>query len=235
MKKQLKIFLTGLFLLIPIAVTIYVVVWAAMSIDAMGTAALRALSADAEIPLITTVDDTGQVHVRFGVGLLVVLVLVYVVGLLAKLWVFESLFNALDRLLSRIPGIKTIYESVRDLIQMFGGDSEKMGKVVLYRQPGTDIVLLGIMTNESPAGVAENFQDDRVAVYQPFSYMFGGPTIYVPAENVTEIDMSVDQALKLGATAHLGATTMKKIAASDPTAATDRPESDDRPDPHTVA
>ncbi len=42
-----------------------------------------------------------------------------------------------------------------------------------------------------------------MAVYLPFGYMIGGVTVYVPREHLRELDMPVEQALKLAATAHV--------------------------------
>jgi uncharacterized membrane protein len=191
MKKHLKILLAGALVIVPLTATIWLVVWLGSWVDQLGTGLLRTFWKEADIPL--------------GVGVVIIIAMLYLVGILTRLWLFRGLFAAVDHLLSRLPGVKTIYEPVRDLMKLFGGDASTMGKVVLYRQPGTDLMMLGILTNENPVGVAENTPEARVALYQPFSYMFGGPTIYVPAEHVREIDMPVDQALKLAATAHVGA------------------------------
>jgi len=47
-----------------------------------------------------------------------------------------------------------------------------------------------------------------VAVYLPYAYMFGGPTIYVSPEHVHDVDLSVEQVLKIAATAHVGAEAL---------------------------
>ena len=191
MAKQMQILLAGVVVLVPIAATVWVVMAIADSVDALGNALVRAVNDKLTLPPY--------------VGIAVVLGLVYLVGLLARTWVLAGLLRATDRVLSRLPGIRTIYESVRDLLKLFGGDAGHMGRTVLYRQPGTDAMVLGIMTNEHPLGVDDNVTEHRVAVYQPFAYMFGGPVIYVPIEHVTVIDMPVERALKLCATAHVGA------------------------------
>ncbi|MFP4053575.1 MAG: DUF502 domain-containing protein [Phycisphaerae bacterium] len=211
MKKQLQILLAGALVVVPLAVTAWVIVWAGSSLDALGTSALSALVGDVQIPLLTVEGEDGIARLRPGVGAVVLIVAIYLVGLLAQLWIFKALLEKFEDLLCRLPGIKTIYESIRDLMKLFGGESGKMGKVVLYRQPETDLMILGIMTNDQPAGVAENCTRKRVAIYQPYSYMFGGPTIYVPAEQVQQIDMTVDQALKLATTAHVGARSMADL------------------------
>lgn len=198
LKKQVRILVAGVMLVVPLALTFWILYAIATWIGDLGESILALWWPDADFPT--------------WLGVAVVLGLVYAAGLMARMWGFRTLFAWLDRTLGRIPGVKTIYESIRDLLNLFSGDTEKMGHVVLYRQPGTDLMLLGIMTNDNPVGIAENTSDRRVAVYQPFAYMFGGPVVYVPADHVQRIDMSVDQALKLAATAHVGA----KAGPADP-------------------
>jgi uncharacterized membrane protein len=90
-------------------------------------------------------------------------------------------------------------------MKLFGGEAGRMGRAIRYRPPGAGIDLLGILTNERPAGIADSTAERRVAVYLPYAYMFGGPTIYVSPEHVHDVPLSVDQALKMAATAHVGA------------------------------
>ncbi|MFP4106269.1 MAG: DUF502 domain-containing protein, partial [Phycisphaerae bacterium] len=142
-----------------------------------------------------------------GSGALLILLTVYLTGLLARLWGLRWVFATVERIMSRLPGIKTIYQSVRDILKLFGGEAERMGKAVLYTPPGAGVSLLGIMTNESPSGVADR-QPDKVAIYLPYSYMIGGPTIYVPREHVEIMDMTPEEAMKLSATAHVGAQAL---------------------------
>jgi uncharacterized membrane protein len=208
MNKQMQILLAGVLAIVPIAVTVWVLWWAVAGIGEMGAQLLAAAWPD--------IDSDAVAPYRVLIGLPVILALVYLVGWMTRSWLFGGVFRLTDRILSRLPGIKTIYESVRDLLNLFGGDAEKMGKVVLYRQPQTDTMILGIQTNEHPLGVDDNTTEHRVAVYQPFGYMFGGPVYYVPADQVVEIDMSVDQCLKLCATAHVGAVTRGDKAREKP-------------------
>ena len=60
---------------------------------------------------------------------------------------------------------------------------------------------MGIQTSASPRGAG---REGLVSVYLPLSYMLGGPTVYVPADAVTPVDMSVEQALRIAATADAG-------------------------------
>ena len=190
MQKQLRILLAGVMVLAPLAVTAWIIWTLGSSLDQIG----RNLFPGPDLPP--------------GVGAAVVLVGVYLVGLLTHLWVFRGMLSWLDVLVTKVPGVKTIYESVRDLLKLFGGDSRRMGRVVRYKTPGGDVSMLAILTNEAPAGLDPADPEGRkVAIYLPYSYMFGGITIFVSPENICEVNMPVERALKLCATAHVTPTS----------------------------
>ncbi|MDP6544946.1 MAG: DUF502 domain-containing protein [Phycisphaerae bacterium] len=186
MKKQLGIFLAGVMVLVPLAVTVYVVCWLGSALDALGASIL---------PNITLPP---------GVGALVLIAAVYLVGLATRFWLFQAVWSLLEQIVTRVPGIKTLYESVRDLLQLFGGNAGKMGKVVHYSPRGSSMKMLGIRTNDNPPFAQDSGGGRTVAVYLPFSYMFGGITVYCEPECIEELDMPVEQCLKLCATAFVG-------------------------------
>lgn len=185
MRKQIRILLAGVLVVAPFAVTVWAIVWIGGGLDRLVQAPLAARG----VPLPR------------GLGIVLLVTGVYLIGLLAQFWIFRWVLSLLEKVVVRVPGIKTIYESVRDLMMLFGGNAGKMGKVVLYTPPGTNMTALGIRTNERPAGAADAPGRNPAAVYLPFSYMFGGITVYVPAASLREIDMPVETCLKLCATA----------------------------------
>lgn len=172
--------------MIPFAITVWLAIAIGTWLDDLGRKVL---------------DDWG-VPVWPGVGALIVLAGLYVIGLLTQFWIFRGLVNLLERLVERLPGIKTVYESVRDLLKLFGGDARRMGRVVLYTPPGTQLSMMAILTTDQPKGL-EAQSEARVAIFLPYSYMFGGITVYVPPSHLREVDMPVEEALKLCATAQV--------------------------------
>jgi len=187
MNRQLRILVSGVAVVIPFAITVWVI-WAVGAwLDGL-----------VNRPLLRW-----DVHLYPGVGILIVIGAIYLVGLLMHFWAFRGLMNQLDRLFTRVPGVKTVYEALRDLTKLFGGQAGRMGSVVVYQPPESQTAYLGILTNPDPIGISQGSQDKRVAVYIPLSYMFGGPTIYVPPQHLRKIDMSVEQALKLATIAQV--------------------------------
>jgi anti-anti-sigma factor len=193
--RQVRIFFAGALVVAPLAITVWVVWSLGAWLEGLGMNLFRSLG-------ITPPKHT------YGIGGLIIIGLIYVVGLLTHLWLFRGAFGLVERLIARLPGIKTIYESVRDLMKLFGGDSQRMGRVVQYSVPGTDMSLLGILTNENPFGLPPDSPHRKVTIYVPYSYMFGGPTFFASPEHIVEVDMSVEQCMKTAATAMVGAQTI---------------------------
>ncbi len=191
--RQVRIMFSGAMVLVPLAITVWVVWSLGAWLDELGT---RLFSEDAETPI--------------GIGVLIVIGAIYLVGLLTHLWLFRGAFGLVERLFTRLPGVKMIYESVRDLLKLFGGDSQQMGRVVQYSVPGTDMSLLGILTNENPFGLPTDSPHRKVAIYVPYSYMFGGPTFFASPEHIVDVDMSVEECMKTAATAMVGSQAILK-------------------------
>ncbi len=199
MKKQIGIFLAGVMVVVPLIVTAWVVLWAGSTIDGLVKNGVKMVSPESGV-------EDWWFH---GLGVILAIVGIYFIGLLTRLWGFRWALGLIERIFSRLPGVKSVYESVRDVLNLFGGDASKTGKAVRYRVPGTEIDLLGIRTSTSPKAAEGS---DKVAVYLPMSYMLGGPTVYVSPDSLEPIDMSVEEAMKIAATAgaSAGETTDKK-------------------------
>ncbi len=196
MKKHLRTLMAGALVIVPIAVTVWLISWIGALLAGWGENFLE------WIRLSEKLHSSIAPHAG-AVGVIIALVFVYFVGMLANVWLFRKLFNFVDSTLSSLPGIKTIYESVRDLMKLFGAsDSGRLGYAAVYTPPDSKIKMLGIVTNEHPRGLPNG--DNRVIVYLPLAYMIGGPIVYARPEDLQQIDMPVETALKLAATAFVG-------------------------------
>jgi len=198
MRKQLRILLTGLLVVVPFAITVWAIWTAGLWLDKLGIG--LALKPVWDLLGLHEKWNLADTH---GLGALVVVLTIYLVGVLMHFWLFRRIVELAEKLIERVPGVKTLYESVRDLMKLFGPETRKtMGRVVEYRPAGSEIGVLGILTNERPAGTADA---GKAAVYFPLAYMIGGPVLFVPRERLREVDMPVERALRLCATAHVTA------------------------------
>ena len=185
--------MSGVLIITPIAVTVWLIVTVGRWLGRMGYELASASG------LANRLDIAPEYVAWFGVG--VAVASIYFIGMLANFWIFGKAFNLVDKMLSHVPGVKIIYESVRDLLQLFGSNSKDLGRVAIYTEPVTGQKRLGIVTNEAPAGRIDN---ESVLVYLPMAYMIGGPIVYAKPSELEYIDMSVETALKLAATAFIG-------------------------------
>ena len=213
MNRQLKILLTGLVVVVPFAITVWLIWTIGLALDELGiNLALKPIW------------DHFQLHDRWslqdihGVGAVILIVAIYLIGLLMHFWLFRWLVGLFQRMFEHVPGVKAIYESVRDLMKLFGSESRKMGQVVEYLPPGSQMGVLGILTNEQPSGASGG---DKVAVYFPLAYMIGGPVLFVPKDHLREVDMPVERAMRICATAQIGIESTMPPAIQNITKATD--------------
>lgn len=128
-----------------------------------------------------------------GAGFLVTIALITVVGFLASNLLTRSVVGALDTVMKRLPFVRLLYSSTRDLLNAFVGEQRRFDRPVLVTlTPGTGIRALGFVTQESLSRFA---LDRDVAVYVPQSYNFAGNLLIVPREQVAPIPAESSEVL----------------------------------------
>ncbi|MEC8022363.1 MAG: DUF502 domain-containing protein [Myxococcota bacterium] len=162
-----------------------------------------------------------------GMGIVVGCTLVYFIGLATRLYLFRNLVSGTESMIERLPLVKTLYSSVRDLLQFFNpSDSKPRGTPVRVRL-SEDAHMLGIATNKT--------EGERVGVYFPLSYQIGGYLVYLPAERLKPLDLDVESTMKLIMTAGLSANSLEsqiaRIAPNRKEELTIEPDNDDQRTP----
>lgn len=118
---------------------------------------------------------------------------VFVIGALASTILFKPFFIVFEELLTRTPGLKFIYSSMKDLMEAFVGEKKRFNKPVLVtitQEPG--LQRIGFVTDEGLEKLGKEFEG-KVAVYVPFSYSVSGQLYIVPTSQLTPIQ-NVDAA-----------------------------------------
>jgi uncharacterized membrane protein len=160
MKRIIGYFLQGLLYLVPIAVTVYVVIEAVIVVDNW-------------VPVKAP-----------GLGLLIILVGVTGAGFLGGTLIVRRILR-LEKLLDRVPLLKIIYTSVKDLLSAFVGKKKRFTEPVLVKMEG-EVERIGFITQKDLTDLG--ISADKIGVYIPFSYAVTGNLIIVPKENVTPIN-----------------------------------------------
>ena len=181
-----KTLLTGFITLLPVVLTIYLLYWLAISSEKfMGNALRYVLPENIYFP---------------GLGMIAGVVVVLIVGLMMKAYLVRKIFSLSEKLLYRLPLIKSVYRAFRDFFDFFSPNKEGLGQVVSVTVNGME--LIGFVTQEDPQRLPPSFRNrDSVLVYLPMSYMVGGYTILVPRSDLRPLQMTRDEAMRFVLTA----------------------------------
>ena len=122
-----------------------------------------------------------------GVGLLVLILLIFLTGFFASNYLGKKIFELVDRLMARMPVIKLLYSALKDLVQAFAGNKKSFDQPVLVELVENGVKALGFITRDD---VGELGAAGHVAVYLPQSYNFAGQVLIFPADKVHYIPLS---------------------------------------------
>ncbi len=162
MSRLFNYFLRGLVVVVPLALTLYVCT-----------------------VIFTTIDSWLGLRIR-GVGFVLALVLITLVGFMASGLITRSLIGALDRTFERLPFVRLLYSSAKDMLNAFVGEKRRFDKPVLVSLSADGSVkILAFLTSDSLGTLG---LVDQVTVYMPQSYGFAGHILVVPANRVERID-----------------------------------------------
>lgn len=187
MKTISKVFLQGLFAILPIVLTIAIIVWLISTLETyLSKLLLLILPASMYWP---------------GLGLLLGVVLIFALGLLIKFYLGQLIIRGLNRLMERIPVVSAVYSAFNDMVRFLSpSEKEELQKAVLVEvQEGAEVI--GFVTSED---VELGDRSGLIAVYIPMSYQIGGFTLFMPKDKVKELDMSPSEAMKKVLTASMG-------------------------------
>ena len=173
MKKLIEYFIKGMVIFVPMALTVFLLIWAFSSLDAGFRALFRI-----EIP---------------GVGLLLTVALIVVIGFIASNFLGRKLFALIEKVFTGLPLIKLLYAAVKDMIEAFAGDKKSFDKPVIATiVPGGAAKVIGFVTQESLENLGLS---DHVAVYLPQSYNFAGNVVLFPKDSVKPLGIESSQAM----------------------------------------
>lgn len=162
MSRFLGYFARGCLALIPVLATVYILWWVIRTTDAL---------------IGVTVP---------GLGLVVAIFLITFVGFLVSNVIGNKIYSFFDRLMKKLPVVKLLYTSIRDLLATFVGE-QKIGQPVSVRiSPDSESRVLGLLTRNE---LGQLGLPDHVAVYVPQAYNIGGQVLAVHRNHVEPIDV----------------------------------------------
>ncbi len=184
MRRLWNTFLKGLAAVLPVALTLYLVYWLGTTAEEFLGNGLRLILPD---------------HLyRPGMGLVVGFLVVLVVGTLINAYVVRRFIRLGEKLLARIPLVKTIFGALKDLTRFLpaGGERRDLQRVVLWKIGQARLV--GFVTSETVhPRLCSADTGALVAVYFPLSYQLGGHTLFLPRDQLEPSDLTVEEALRM--------------------------------------
>ena len=133
-----------------------------------------------------------------GFGIIIGVLILLLTGVFAANLFGRKLVGFWEAMLGRIPLVRTIYSSVKQVLEtLFSSNSESFRRVVLIEYPRKDIWSLGFQTNEALSAAREATGKDLVSVFVPTTpNPTSGFIIMLPAEDITQLDISVEDGFK---------------------------------------
>lgn len=165
-----RYFFSGMLFIVPLLATGYFVFWSFAQLD-------------------------GLLNLPYpGLGFLIIFAVITLFGYLTSNFAVRTVTDWFDHVINRIPLIKLIYSSLKDLIGAFVGDKRKFNKPVLVTiNKENTLHQIGFVTQEDLSDLG---LQDMVAVYFPHSYAFSGNHFLVPRASIRPLNISGPSAMK---------------------------------------
>jgi uncharacterized membrane protein len=182
-----KYLITGLLIWVPLVITVWV---------------LSVLVGTLDQTLLLLPDDwQPRAWLGFnlpGLGVLLTFAVVLLTGMLAANIIGQRLVRYWEGMLTRIPIVKSLYSSVKQVSDtLFSSSGEAFRKALLVQYPRPGIWTIAFMTGHPGGDVVSHLRGDYVSVYVPTTpNPTSGFFLMLPRSEVIELDMSVDEALK---------------------------------------
>ncbi len=180
-----QIFFTGILVIIPISLTVYILYILFNWLD------------DLLYPFLKTLHQAYNTPLFKGSGIVALVIIILLIGIFTKNIFGKSLLNLLEKIINSLPLIKNIYGTTKDISNAFLGTERNkiFKKVVLVDYPKEGTKAIGFLTNESTFLDDEN--NDYVSVFIPTTpNPTSGFYLIYKKEEIEILDMTIEVALK---------------------------------------
>ena len=189
-----NLFLTGLFVTVPVFLTFWLLQWAFNKLDGPFR---HYIEAYIEIRLGRA---PGTVHL-YGAGLVLLILIILFIGVVARWYAGKLMLRLFEALLGRVPVVNKVYHGIKQVTDaILGAKRGIFSEVVLVEYPRRGMWSLGFYTADTTKTVSRALPDDRKMRYV-FIPTTPNPTsgylLLVPEEEVYPVNIRVEDALKL--------------------------------------
>lgn len=188
-------FLTGLIVIAPIAITVWLIWTFTGWIDSW----VLPLIPNRYNPSLLIAEWTGiQINIR-GIGVMTALIFTMIVGWIAKGLIGRSMIRWAESLVLSIPMVRTIYSGLKQIAEtILQQGQQNFDKACLVEYPRKGIWAIAFISTSAKGEVAEKTPEDMVSVFLPTTpNPTSGFLLFVPRKDVMVLDMTVEDSAKL--------------------------------------
>ncbi|NBB71974.1 MAG: DUF502 domain-containing protein [Alphaproteobacteria bacterium] len=182
-------FLAGVIVAAPIGITFFIV-WQVVQVvdDNVGKLLPDRYNPETYLPFSVP-----------GIGVLLMVVLITLIGMFAAGFVGRAIMRTSERLLNRMPVIRSIYGTLKQIFEtVFSHSSQSFREVVLIEYPRRGIWAIGFLTGTTRGEIQERVEPKLLNIFLPTTpNPTSGFLLFVPKEDVLHLDMSVEDGIKM--------------------------------------
>lgn len=197
MKKYLS---TGFIILLPIALTIWIVsyLFDLFTAPLSGVIETVIMNYEKSQGLSLQHHETWVAFLSRLSALVLTFLLILLLGFLGRKFFFTTLLNLTNKIASRIPFIGTIYRLTKDITKvMFSTDQKTFKKTVLIPFPNPQMHTVGFITGDVPENLRKFIRDAELTVFVPTApHPISGYVLFAPKKNIYEVDISIEDTFK---------------------------------------
>lgn len=196
MKRIRRYLVAGLLVWLPLAVTFFLL---KLAVGLMDRSLLLIPSKYRPEILLQNLFQTQDPVVIPGLGVILTFIVLLLTGVLAANFVGRAFVGGWESLMDRIPVVRSVYSAAKNFAEIVFSDSSRaFKKVLLVEYPRKGIFSLAFQTSTELGEVQGRTGEDVVGCFVPTTpNPTSGFIIIVPRRDVTELDMDVDEALKM--------------------------------------
>ncbi len=134
-----------------------------------------------------------------GLGIYMTLILVLIIGLIARNVFGRTLQYYLDRFFGYVPGVRKMYSTLKQFSNaLLTRNRTSFHRVVMFEYPIEGIQVLGLVTNEEIGKLNDKTKEESILVYAPTApNPLSGMMLLVPKSKATEVEIAVDDVLSM--------------------------------------
>ena len=187
-----KTLLAGLLVLLPISLSIYILYHLLRILDGILRDTIIKIL-EKWIGIISP-----ETHIP-GLGIVAIIALLILTGILARNYFGKKFIAMGDYILTRIPLMNRVYIAIREISEAILSEKrEVFKKAVIIEYPRKGIYSVAFYTQDTSGPIQKNLKEDVVSVFVPTTpNPTSGYLLFVPKTDIKNLDMSVEDALKL--------------------------------------